>query len=77
MRPIFENITIMANREEACDCFIPFHFREAAVNVLIIDEIDPYGKIPKFTFCAVRIEPLGGTAAGDPTRQGIATTRRP
>jgi formate dehydrogenase major subunit len=37
--------------------FIPFHFREAAANVLTLDELDPYGKIPEFKFCAVRIEP--------------------
>lgn len=36
--------------------FIPFHFREAAANVLTIDELDPYGKIPEFKFCAVRVE---------------------
>jgi formate dehydrogenase major subunit len=40
--------------------FIPFHFREAAANVLTIDELDPYGKIPEFKFCAVRIAPAGG-----------------
>ncbi len=38
--------------------FIPFHFREAAANVLTIDEIDPHGKIPEFKFCAVALEPL-------------------
>jgi formate dehydrogenase major subunit len=38
------------------NCFIPFHFREAAANLLTIDEIDPMGKIPEFKFCAVRIE---------------------
>jgi formate dehydrogenase major subunit len=36
--------------------FIPFHFREAAANVLTIDELDPAGKIPEFKFCAVRLE---------------------
>jgi formate dehydrogenase major subunit len=36
--------------------FIPFHFREAAANVLTVDALDPYGKIPEFKFCAVRIE---------------------
>jgi formate dehydrogenase major subunit len=36
--------------------FIPFHFREAAANVLTIDALDPDGKIPEFKFCAVRIE---------------------
>ena len=42
--------------------FIPFHFREAAANVLTTDAIDPFGKIPEFKFCAVRIEPLVATA---------------
>ena len=37
--------------------FIPFHFREAAANLLTIDALDPVGKIPEFKFCAVRIEP--------------------
>jgi formate dehydrogenase major subunit len=37
------------------NCFIPFHFREAAANLLTIDAIDPLGKIPEFKFCAVRI----------------------
>ena len=36
--------------------FIPFHFREAAANVLTSDAIDPFGKIPEFKFCAVRLE---------------------
>src|SRR5262249_61818648 len=36
--------------------FIPFHFREAAANVLTLDDLDPYGKIPEFKFCAVRLE---------------------
>jgi formate dehydrogenase major subunit len=40
----------------AGNVFIPFHFREAAANVLTIDELDPYGKIPEFKFCAVRLE---------------------
>jgi formate dehydrogenase major subunit len=38
--------------------FIPFHFKEAAVNLLTIDALDPYGKIPEFKFCAVCIERL-------------------
>jgi len=36
--------------------FIPFHFREAAANLLTLDELDPQGKIPGFKFCAVRVE---------------------
>jgi formate dehydrogenase major subunit len=46
----------VSHREAAGNCFIPFHFREAAANLLTIDEIDPYGKIPEFKFCAVSIE---------------------
>ncbi len=46
----------VSHREARGNCFIPFHFREAAANLLTIDEIDPTGKIPEFKFCAVRIE---------------------
>ncbi|WP_256868233.1 molybdopterin dinucleotide binding domain-containing protein [Candidatus Entotheonella palauensis] len=38
--------------------FIPFHFKEAAANLLTIDALAPYGKIPEFKFCAVRVEKL-------------------
>ena len=51
---------------DAATCFIPFHFREAAANLLTIDEIDPVGKIPEFKFCAVRIDPAqAGVGAAD------------
>lgn len=36
--------------------FIPFHFSEAPANLLTLDKLDPYGKIPEFKFCAVQIE---------------------
>src|ERR1700761_2805419 len=45
----------VSHREARGNCFIPFHFREAAANLLTIDEIDPFGKIPEFKFCAVQI----------------------
>jgi formate dehydrogenase alpha subunit len=35
--------------------FIPFHFVEAAANLLTIDELDPQAKIPEFKACAVQI----------------------
>ncbi|MCL7957041.1 MAG: formate dehydrogenase subunit alpha [marine benthic group bacterium] len=44
-------------RMTAGSVFIPFHFREAAANVLTIDELDPHGKIPEFKFCAVKVAP--------------------
>ncbi len=36
--------------------FVPFHFREAAANMLTNDALDPFGKIPEFKFCAVRVQ---------------------
>jgi formate dehydrogenase major subunit len=46
----------LSTASAAGSCFMPFHFREAAANVLTIDELDPYGKIPEFKFCAIHIE---------------------
>ena len=37
--------------------FLPMHFREAAANLLTTPELDPYGKIPEFKICAVRLAP--------------------
>jgi formate dehydrogenase major subunit len=37
--------------------FIPFHFREAAANLLTNDVLDPIGKIPEFKYCAVSVTP--------------------
>jgi formate dehydrogenase major subunit len=48
----------VSHREAPGNIFIPFHFREAAANLLTIDEIDPKGKIPEFKFCAVAIAPV-------------------
>ncbi len=48
----------LSHRETPGNVFMPFHFREAAANVLTIDEIDPHGKIPEFKFCAVSVEPV-------------------
>src|ERR1700726_3772006 len=56
-RGVIELEAKVSHREASGNCFIPFHFREAAANLLTTDEIDPIGKIPEFKFCAVRIEP--------------------
>ncbi|MEP7330316.1 MAG: formate dehydrogenase subunit alpha, partial [Betaproteobacteria bacterium] len=42
--------------------FIPFAFYEAAANKLTNAALDPFGKIPEFKYCAVRVTP-GGTAS--------------
>ncbi len=36
--------------------FIPFCFAEAAANMLTNPQLDPYGKIPEFKFCAAKLE---------------------
>ncbi len=38
--------------------FIPFHFREAAVNLLTINAVDPNAKIPEFKVCAAAVSPV-------------------
>ncbi len=37
--------------------FIPFHFAEAAANILTNDVLDPQAKIPEFKACAVQVFP--------------------
>ena len=38
--------------------FIPFHFAEAAANLLTIDALDPQALIPEYKACAVQVVPL-------------------
>ncbi len=35
--------------------FVPFCYYEAAANKLTNPVLDPFGKIPEFKYCAVRI----------------------
>ncbi len=42
---------------------MPFTFSEAAANIITNEELDPYGKIPEFKFCAVNLRK--GTRAND------------
>jgi predicted molibdopterin-dependent oxidoreductase YjgC len=37
--------------------FVPFHFAEAAANVLTHQALDPVAKIPEYKVCAVAVEP--------------------
>jgi formate dehydrogenase major subunit len=43
--------------------FIPFAFYEAAANVLTNPKLDPFGKIPEFKYCAVRVSRSGARPA--------------
>ena len=45
--------------------FVPFCYYEAAANLLTNPVLDPFGKIPEFKYCAVRIA-KGGPTPGDP-----------
>jgi formate dehydrogenase major subunit len=45
--------------------FIPFAFYEAAANILTNPVLDPFGKIPEFKYCAVKVS-RGGEKPGDP-----------
>jgi formate dehydrogenase major subunit len=52
--------------------FIPFCYYEAAANLLTNAALDPFGKIPEFKYCAVRVA-AGGTV--DPLQGYNDTTR--
>jgi len=41
--------------------FIPFCFYEASANKLTNPVLDPFGKIPEFKYCAVRVTSGGAT----------------
>jgi formate dehydrogenase major subunit len=43
--------------------FIPFAYVEAAANLLTNPALDPYGKIPEFKYCAVKVERGGNPVA--------------
>ena len=61
-------IALMARQDNAVPAgvlFIPFCFAEAAANVLTNPQLDPYGKIPEFKYCAARLEPLTMDAAAE------------
>lgn len=42
--------------------FMAFCYNEASANLLTNEALDPYGKIPEFKFCAVRVTPGGKLA---------------
>ncbi|HKW81752.1 MAG TPA: formate dehydrogenase subunit alpha [Casimicrobiaceae bacterium] len=57
------SITLSARADEGTPrgaVFIPFCYYEAAANLLTNPVLDPFGKIPEFKYCAVRVT-AGGT----------------
>jgi formate dehydrogenase major subunit len=49
--------------------FVPFCYYEAAINRLTNSALDPFGKIPEFKYCAIRVS-LGGDVAPQGTYGG-------
>ncbi len=48
----------LSERQARGQVFIPFHFREAAANLLTNPRLDPYAKIASFKISAVKVEPV-------------------
>jgi formate dehydrogenase major subunit len=49
---------VISDRPAKGMLFMPFHFREAAANVLTSTALDPIAKIPELKVCAVKVEAL-------------------
>ena len=52
-------VTLAVRRDDGTPAgvvYIPFAYREAAANLLTNAALDPFGKIPEFKYCAVRVE---------------------
>jgi formate dehydrogenase major subunit len=61
-------IELWARADEALQddmVFVPFAYVEAAANLLTNPQLDPYGKIPEFKYCAARVEGLGAQVAAE------------
>jgi len=54
--------------------FIPFCFYEAAANLLTNPVLDPFGKIPEFKYCAVRVTAGGTPSATTGYESALAAT---
>ncbi|MDH3662498.1 MAG: formate dehydrogenase subunit alpha, partial [Alphaproteobacteria bacterium] len=61
-------IELMARADRAVAegmIFIPFCYAEAAANILTNPQLDPYGKIPEFKFCAAKVEKADQVVAAE------------
>jgi len=54
----------VTDRVEKGTIFMPFHFVEAAANVLTNTNLDPIGKIPEYKVSAIRIEKIQKKSTG-------------
>jgi formate dehydrogenase alpha subunit len=56
---------LVSERSPRGTVFLPFHFVEAAANLLTADRIDPRAKIPDYKVCAVRLQKIEPPAQGE------------
>ena len=54
-----------ASRVAPGQVFVPFHFREAAANLLTNPVLDPHAKMAQLKVCAVKVEPVAAAALLD------------
>jgi formate dehydrogenase major subunit len=68
-------IAALARRDSATprgSVFMPFAYVEAAANILTNPRLDPYGKIPEFKYCAVRLAPASADEIGESTYGAVS-----
>jgi formate dehydrogenase alpha subunit len=53
-----ETRALVTGKVKEGSVFIPFHFSEAAANVLTNPAVDPVAKIPEYKVCAVKVEKI-------------------
>ncbi|MCK4793456.1 MAG: formate dehydrogenase subunit alpha, partial [Desulfobacteraceae bacterium] len=53
-----ETHVLVTEKVKEGSVFVPFHFNEAAANVLTNPAVDPVAKIPEYKVCAVKIEKI-------------------
>jgi formate dehydrogenase major subunit len=61
-------IELMARADRAVAegmVFIPFCYAEAAANLLTNPQLDPFGKIPEYKFCAAKVEKAAPAQAAE------------
>ncbi len=57
-RGTIDTLVKLTDKVKEGNMFIPFHFSEAAANMLTNDVLDPVAKIPELKVCAVKIEKI-------------------
>ena len=62
MGPAFFDVVPYAS-SGTCDTIVTRRLAEAAANLLTNPQLDPYGKIPEFKFCAAKVEAAERKAA--------------